>query len=520
MTTDLPAQTQRFRLTGSQLRLRYIIALTLIAVLTISSQIIIQLSFESQGYVSRVVNIAGRQRMLSQKIAKASSAINNAENPDQLSATREELSAAVTLWNRSHQGLQYGDIELGLPGDNSAEITALFANIAENKQLISTATTTLLDPLADPSSVALAQVQIRENEQDFLTGMNRVVFRYEHEANEKVDLIRRLELILLGITLLILILVALLIFAPAARRIAADMKALLQREEDLEKLFSVSPTAMLLVNPETLSIIRVNQKAHDILLLEFSAGDRCFKEFMDINHPPNVKFLHRLGEASSVNEYEIIVINALNTAMPTLASVRKISIQDEPLLVIGLTDISEIKKAQKVLEHYATTDELTGIMNRRTGLIVLDKLMSQAQRNGKHFVVCFIDIDNLKTINDNFGHKMGDWMISTITQAVNQCVRNGDIFARIGGDEFLIVFPDCNEKQAMDKMAEVRSRLEKIQHIEERHVPLGFSFGAVTYPTERMSGEDTVASLINDADKRMYLDKQIRKNRSASDIPD
>ncbi|MEH6472649.1 MAG: type IV pili methyl-accepting chemotaxis transducer N-terminal domain-containing protein, partial [Halopseudomonas sp.] len=303
MTTDVPAQTKRFRLNGSQLRLRYIIALTLIAVLTISSQIIIQLSFESQGYDSRVVNIAGRQRMLSQKIAKASSVINNAENPDQLNAAREELNAAVTLWDRSHHGLQHGDVALGLPGDNSAEVKALFANIAETKQQISTASATLLDPSADPRSVALAQVQIRENELNFLTGMNLVVFRYELEANEKVDFIRRLELILLGITLLVLVLEALLIFAPAARRITADMKALLQREEDLEKLFSVSPTAMLLVNPETLSIIRVNQKAHDTLLLEFSAGETCFKEFMDINHPPNLQFLSRLEEASSVNEY-------------------------------------------------------------------------------------------------------------------------------------------------------------------------------------------------------------------------
>ncbi len=59
MTTDVPAQTKRCRLTGSQLRLRYISALTLIAVLTISSQVIIQFSFDSQGYDSRVVNIAG-----------------------------------------------------------------------------------------------------------------------------------------------------------------------------------------------------------------------------------------------------------------------------------------------------------------------------------------------------------------------------------------------------------------------------------------------------------------------------
>ncbi|MEH6474000.1 MAG: GGDEF domain-containing protein, partial [Halopseudomonas sp.] len=207
-------------------------------------------------------------------------------------------------------------------------------------------------------------------------------------------------------------------------------------------------------------------------------------------------------------------------SIPTLASVRTISIQDESLLVIGLTDISEIKKAQKVLEHYATIDELTGIMNRRTGLIVLDKLMAQAQRNDNRFAVCFIDIDNLKTTNDNLGHKMGDWMISTISQAVNQCVRKGDVFARIGGDEFLIVFPDCSENQAMDKMREVRSRLEKIQHIGERHVPLGFSFGVVTYPTERTSGEDTVASLINDADKRMYQDKAARKDRSVGALPD
>src|SRR5271157_5988112 len=104
----------------------YITALSAVALLSLAGQAIVQLCFDRQMSDSNVINIAGRQRMLSQRIAKAALAVRDAENPPQRAERYQELRETLALWERSHRGLQQGDAELGLPADNSPAVQRMF----------------------------------------------------------------------------------------------------------------------------------------------------------------------------------------------------------------------------------------------------------------------------------------------------------------------------------------------------------------------------------------------------------
>jgi diguanylate cyclase (GGDEF)-like protein/PAS domain S-box-containing protein len=503
ITIPKPSQAS---FTGQKLRTRYLIALSLIALLTVSSQIFIQIAFKNQESDSRIVNIAGRQRMLSQKIAKISYIIASTEQDKTKKVLLQELAKTVTLWKTSHQYLQTGNVSLGLPGNNSNEIIALFGKISANHFAILDAVDIILSSSAAPHILKQALENIRKNETSFLHGMNDIVFRYDMEARKKVNFTQYFELTLAVVILLVLVLEAFFIFAPAVKRITADMLELIRREEDLDTLFEVSPTVKLLVDPIDLSIIRVNHRAHKVLGLERQTGKHNkLSHFISDYYNENRSFFKTLANADSVDEYEIVIIATDKSVYPMLASVRKIRLRGEEVIVIGMADISEIKKAQEALELNATTDVMTGLVNRRSGMLMLEKLMAQSRRNNKELTLCFVDIDGLKITNDKYGHKSGDWLITTIGNTATEQLRSSDVIARIGGDEFLIIFPECDTLAASKKMREIQQKLLQIQSPEGKSFHIGFSFGVASYsPDSTKSAEE----LINEADKLMYENKR------------
>lgn len=216
----------------------YILALTGIAVTIALTQLFIQGFINRQQDDSRVINVAGRQRMLSQKISKTALEIQwSAENnPAQLAGLRRELDSALNLWIRSHEALLHGDEELGLHGKNSEAIQTMFVTINPNydsivhsgKEILS-----LMDREGDPDFIpALRQhvVQIFANEDHFLRGMDKIVFQYDLEARTKVDTLKQTEWWLFGITLLIIVFEFLFIFRPIAKNVRETVNELIASE--------------------------------------------------------------------------------------------------------------------------------------------------------------------------------------------------------------------------------------------------------------------------------------------------
>ncbi|TWT31087.1 Autoinducer 2 sensor kinase/phosphatase LuxQ [Posidoniimonas corsicana] len=202
---------------GRLMTILYVSALSSVALLTCGGQWLVQRQLVRGESDSRVINIAGRQRMLSQKLAKASLQIESSGAGH--SAGRDELRQTLDLWSRSHRGLQSGDAEEGLPGHNSQAVQRLFAAIEPDYRAMRSSALTLLDPATSPPMAARAAASIQEHEDQFLAGMDDIVSQYVREAEGKVARLRLLERAILALTLLVLLAEGLLIFRPAVRQI-------------------------------------------------------------------------------------------------------------------------------------------------------------------------------------------------------------------------------------------------------------------------------------------------------------
>lgn len=202
---------------SGRLTLMYVAALSTVALLTIGAQFLIQRQLDTGESDSRVINIAGRQRMLSQRIAKA--ALQLATGPESTEqASRRELAEATDEWSLSHRGLQFGDDARGLPGHASRDIVELFASIEPHYQVIREAAEKLAAGVV-PEKRSEAVTAIQQNESAFLSGMDRVVSQYVQEAEARVNRLRRLELAILATTLAVLLVEGRFVFRPAIRQI-------------------------------------------------------------------------------------------------------------------------------------------------------------------------------------------------------------------------------------------------------------------------------------------------------------
>ena len=100
-------------------------------------------------------------------------------------------------------------------------------------------------------------------------------------------------------------------------------------------------------------------------------------------------------------------------------------------------DITEKKQAEEEMQKQATVDMLTGTFNRRTGIIWLEKHMKLVTRSNSVVTICYLDVNDLKHVNDTYGHDEGDSLIKVVVATVQKFLRGSDIICRLGGDEFL-----------------------------------------------------------------------------------
>jgi len=120
-------------------------------------------------------------------------------------------------------------------------------------------------------------------------------------------------------------------------------------------------------------------------------------------------------------------------------------------------DISQRKQSEKKLEKLARIDSLTGCYNRRYGLELFDRQIKLSHRSKSPLLLAFLDVDGFKAINDTFGHEEGDKVLIQVTKLFKSTLREVDIICRMGGDEFLLIFPDNSLKDA----SLIRERLNK-----------------------------------------------------------
>ncbi|MFY9090142.1 ABC transporter substrate-binding protein [Arcobacter aquimarinus] len=215
--------------------------------------------------------------------------------------------------------------------------------------------------------------------------------------------------------------------------------------------------------------------------------------------------LHIFTNENLMKNGSLITCEWYNTILPSFEN-------EEDFEVLSLVmDITQKLENEKVLKQLANYDSLTDLPNRYYFETILEKIYSLSNRNNSIFGLAFIDLDGFKTINDTYGHHAGDFVLKNIAQRFQESVRKEDTIARIGGDEFALIFhlSDGNEnyKNFLNKLLNIASI--PIKYTDEITLKVTASIGLSFYSSQN---KVSIQELIKQADDAMYNAKKNGKN--------
>jgi two-component system cell cycle response regulator len=172
--------------------------------------------------------------------------------------------------------------------------------------------------------------------------------------------------------------------------------------------------------------------------------------------------------------------------------------------------ISQLEKAREEAQRLTLIDDLTGLYNRRGFFTLSEQQWKLADRKNKKLVLLYCDLDNLKTINDNYGHLMGDQALITVAQLLKSTFRESDIIARMGGDEFAIlaIEAETNGDRMINRLNE---KLDELSESDDLHLPISLSSGYAHYDPEQPG---SIEEVLGEADLQMYAQKDGKKDHS------
>lgn len=178
--------------------------------------------------------------------------------------------------------------------------------------------------------------------------------------------------------------------------------------------------------------------------------------------------------------------------------------------VIGyVRDLTDRKRAEQQIEYQAYHDALTGLANRRLFQEHLTLAIALAQRKRRPVAVLFLDLDHFKVVNDSLGHTLGDTLLREIATRLRTSIREGDVVARVGGDEFTIVLQELEKKEDAAVMAQrVLRIISEPMEVDGQKLYVTASIGITVYPDD---GEDA-ETLLKNADNAMYRAKAVGRN--------
>ncbi|MNM75738.1 putative diguanylate cyclase YdaM [compost metagenome] len=241
-----------------------------------------------------------------------------------------------------------------------------------------------------------------------------------------------------------------------------------------------------------------------------------YNEWRDSIYPDDLEYAERsLAQVllkGSVEDREYRILNA-NGQVRWLSDKCYINQQREGdrVIIVGIAeDITEKKQLEGELQRLATTDVLTQSSNRRHFFECAQQAFDTARADGTPMAFLLLDIDDFKQVNDSYGHQEGDQVLQHIADSGKAVLRRGDLFGRIGGEEFAAVFPGCNAPVAQ----QIAERLQReIQQLSFSHGEQVYGVTVSQGLTTLMDDDESLDSVFARADAAMYRAKRQGKNQ-------
>lgn len=484
---------------------RYVIALSLVAALSTAAWFSLHQVISAQKHTSAVVNISGRQRMLSQRTALFANLLiiaPKAERP----AIRVKLNESIALMAHSHQSLIHGDKAMGLPDSLSPAVYALYFNgenplDAQVASYIKTVRRLLAeeDEALTPDNPLLGDIS-QTSSTTLVAQLDKMVSQYQLEGEAAVASVQRVETTLWLLTLLLLAAEARLIFYPFTQHVRSVITRLRDAMDEL-KLHKVELESRVEqrtkeLETRTLSLVESEEKfrlistaAHDAIIIVGTeeqiiywnpAAEKMFGYTADEVIGKNLHdFLPTVDQSAAAHrgfknfQYsgdgplvgKTIEVNALRKngeEFPIALSISAFKFQGGWHAMGIIRDITERKQMEEQVKQLAFYDALTNLPNRRLLGDRLEQTMATSRRSGRYSALMFLDMDNFKPLNDTYGHVAGDALLVEAASRLKNCMREMDTVARFGGDEFVVMLTELSEDKKRSA-SEARKVAEKIR---------------------------------------------------------
>jgi diguanylate cyclase (GGDEF)-like protein len=268
-------------------------------------------------------------------------------------------------------------------------------------------------------------------------------------------------------------------------------------------LLDVAPFPILLLETHAPRIQRANRAARRYLGLAAEAAGElssaAWRSLVNVGIPD-----------ASEAQREVQIVTADGGTHWAMVSVTEVNFSGEAHPLLSLVDVSELKIIQQRLHQAANTDGLTNSYNRRYLFARLNEEVERADREQSKLSVILFDLDHFKSINDRFGHGVGDSVLTKTAEIMRRSIRGADICGRYGGEEFLVILPSASQEVALEIAERIRT-LIKAEVWPFPGLAASISGGVAEYAGTGLT------QLLEIADKRLYRAKQAGRDRIMTD---
>ena len=446
-----------------------------------------------------IVNVAGRQRMLSEKIFAYSHlmSVNQSEY-------QKKLQDSMAVFDSSLHALEFGGYVMGqivpvAPKYVKEEIESVknhWAGLKKKMAMLGGETY----QLANLSDVLQT---INSDIHQLTVVSDSLVFAFQRGSQSRQQLMLKILAVVVVLNMVLFVFGIVFSKRYIAER-TRSMQALKDSEKEWRLTFDAIPDFISL-HDNDYKILRANKALADYVGLPASelVGKNCYEFFNCQTNPkqkcPMQKSIESGQEATEELDELAIGVPLQITTSPVIDDA------GEVIASVHISrDISERKRYEERLRYLAHHDDLTDLPNRSLFVDRLRQEIIHSQRHEKLLAVLFLDLDRFKVMNDTLGHVTADRLLQDVAARLHACVREGDTLARQGGDEFVILLSDIDHREDAGRIAQkINNVIAEPFVINNRQLFITTSIGISIYPDD---GEDD-QNLIKNADMAMYRAK-------------